>query len=100
MTIRLTTAAAAVAGLLLFAPVNAGAEPQDFTLTNDTGYDIRSVNIFRRQFIFSTNGSLGFDFDIVAQRFRAFNQFLTCNISMSNTCGTGSNTDNIHLGLR
>jgi hypothetical protein len=43
MKMRLLSAAAVVAGTMMFAPVAANAAPQDFDLTNDTGYEISSV---------------------------------------------------------
>ena len=44
MNVR-TLAAAAAASMLVFAPAIASAAPQDFALTNSTGYTIKSVFI-------------------------------------------------------
>lgn len=45
MKFRTLAAAAAAATLLAFAPAIASAAPQDFALTNSTGYNIKSVFI-------------------------------------------------------
>ncbi|MEI9886253.1 MAG: hypothetical protein WDN08_07065 [Rhizomicrobium sp.] len=43
MRVHFLAVAALAAGLALFAPTLASAAPQDFELTNDTGYDISAV---------------------------------------------------------
>jgi len=43
MKMNLIVAGVVAAGLAMFAPVAASAAPQDFELTNSTGYEIKSV---------------------------------------------------------
>ncbi len=43
MRMNLMAAGVLAAGLAMFAPVAASAAPQDFELTNSTGYEIKSV---------------------------------------------------------
>ncbi|HXC55401.1 MAG TPA: hypothetical protein VNU97_08910 [Rhizomicrobium sp.] len=45
MRMNLIAAGVVAAGLALFAPMAASAAPQDFELTNSTGYEIKSVFI-------------------------------------------------------
>ncbi len=60
MKMNLIAAGALAAGLALFAPVAASAAPQDFELTNSTGYEIKSVYI-------SSHSSNDWEEDVLGQ---------------------------------